>query len=387
MSPANPPSLTSLVGKNRILLTVGAGGVGKTTTAAAIGVLAAKSARKSLVMTIDPAHRLAVSLGLRALDHEERVVPRQKMEEANLPHGFLHAMMLDRQRAFDDLIRRQAPDEASVQRVMANKLYRVLSTRLAGGEEYAAMEMLYALSNADRYDLLVLDTPPTANALDFLDAPQKMVNLMDSAVVRYFVKSYQESGRFSLRVLSLGAAFVFRRLSKFVGGGFLDDVAAFFGDFNHLLQGFRDRAAAVVKLLADKNTGFVIVTSPDPRAIDEAIGLHDRLVRSRMVPAAFVINRVHETDTLDLSTEEIAQLAVADGLAEDAAKRISPLLLASQEKLAVLARADRIQITRLTKHCGDTYPYVEIPFFDQDIHDVDGLIQISDYLGATVSAA
>lgn len=381
MAPANFPAFVELVKSNRILLTVGAGGVGKTTTAAAIGVLAAKANKKSLVMTIDPAHRLAVSLGLRALDHKERVVPEEKMEDANLPSGLLHAMMLDRQQAFDDLIRRQAPNEASVQRVMANKLYRVLSTRLAGGDEYAAMEMLYALSSANRYDLLVLDTPPTANAMDFLDAPQKMVNLMDSPVVRLFVQTYEQSGRFSLRALSLGA-FVFRRLSQFVGGGFLDDVAAFFADFSHLLQGFRDRAAAVVELLADENTGFVIVTSPDPRAIDEAIALHDRLLLSRMVPAAFVINRVHDTDTLDLSTEEVAQLAVADGLAEVASRRIAPLLVASHEKLAVLARADRAQIQRLTKHCGDKYPYVEIPFFDQDIHDLDGLVLISDHLGA-----
>ncbi|MFH1130728.1 MAG: ArsA-related P-loop ATPase, partial [Pseudomonadota bacterium] len=260
--------------------------------------------------------------------------------------------------------------------------YRQLSTRLAGGEEYAAMEMLHLLYEANQYDLLVLDTPPAANALEFLDAPQKMVNLLESPAVNLFISIHKQSGRFSFKLLSFGAAFVFKRIARFVGGNFLDDVAKFFFDFSNLLEGFAQRATRVVELLSQKDTGFVIVTSPDPRAIDEAIDFRAQLVERDMHPAAFVINRVHKMDTaIQLTEEKTAQLLAAAGLDPKICSRLSPVLLSAQERIGILVANDADQIQRLRENCGNSYQYVQIPFFDHDIHDISGLTKIIDALG------
>jgi anion-transporting ArsA/GET3 family ATPase len=372
--------MRQLIANKRILISVGSGGVGKTTTAAAIGILAAKLGRRCLVMTIDPARRLAASLGLTTLDHQQRVIPKEKMAEAGVERELLYAMMLDPRETFDQLIRRHARSEEAVARVMRNKLYRELSTRLAGGQEYAAMEMLYQVAEEGQYDLLVLDTPPTVNAFDFLEAPQKMVDLLDSPVVSLFVRTYQKSGKFSFRMLSFGATYVFRRLARFVGGAFLDDVAAFFADLSDLLEGFAQRASRVLDLLADKQTGFVLVTGPDPRSIDEAIVFYDRLKQSRRIPAAFVINRVHALQPNELDREQIIQRLARHGVDPVHAGGLATLLLENHKRMQILARGDGREIRRLKEHCGEEAVYLEVPFFDQDIFDISGLSLLAEHL-------
>ncbi|MBW2733700.1 MAG: ArsA family ATPase [Deltaproteobacteria bacterium] len=315
--------LLSLVQRKRILITVGAGGVGKTTTAAALGLLAVGCGRRTLVMTIDPARRLAVSLGLDELGHEERKVPGEKLEAAGLPEGLLFASMLDQKSTFDEVITRHAADRVTAERILNNKLYHEISTRLAGGQEYAAMEKLYELVRSDAYDLLVLDTPPTANAFDFLEAPAKMVALLDSPAVKLFVKSYETAGRLSFKLLSFGSRYVFRRLARFVGGAFLDDVAEFFADMHSLLDGFGQRAAEVTKLLKGEEVGFVIITTPDRRSIDQAQLFSERLAADGLAVGAVVVNRVHLHRPLTLDATQAAQRLREHGVEASSASELA----------------------------------------------------------------
>jgi anion-transporting ArsA/GET3 family ATPase len=375
-------ALVRLVREKRVLVSVGAGGVGKTTVAASLGLLAAQQGRRSLVMTIDPARRLAVSLGLDSLEHQPKLVPEEKMRAVGLP-PLLQAMVLDPKRTFDEVIARHAPDEATFQRIMQNKLYRELSTRLAGGQEYAAIERLYDAFSASDSDLLVLDTPPTVNAIDFLDAPRRMVALLDGAAVRLFVRSYEQVGRFNFRSLSLGAAYVFKRLARFVGGAFLDDVAQFFADLHTMLGGFRTRAAEVMELLKREDVGFVVVTSALPQAIEEAMLLSDRLLARELRPAAFVINRVHEQGVPALEEAEVvAELRRLD-LGDGEARALAAVLLRSAQQMSQLAEADAGQVRRLIDRYGPDVPYLIVPLLPQDVYDVATLARLAGYLGTT----
>ncbi len=388
IEPADPPptaapssdGLLPLVRDKRILITVGAGGVGKTTTAASLGLLGAACGRRTLVLTIDPARRLAVSLGLEALDNEEREVPAEKLAAANLPPGLLYAMMLDQKRTFDEVIHRHAADKATDERIRANKLYRELSTRLAGGQEYAAIEKLYDIVDGGRYDLLILDTPPTVNAFDFLEAPRKMVEMLDSPAVKLFIKSYETAGKLSLKVLTFGSRYVFKRLARFVGGDFLDDVAEFFADMHSMLGGFREHAAAVTELLANDDTGFVIVASPDQRAITQAILFCDRLQEAAYPLAAFVLNRVHPPRRCELSSGALKDALADRGVPPRLGERLAPLLQRSLEQAQALADADARTIAELREACGEEPLYLQVPLLDDDIHDVEGLLTLARYL-------
>lgn len=373
-------ALVRLAGQKRVVVCVGAGGVGKTTIAACLGLLGAGEGRRVLVLTIDPARRLAVALGLGSLEHEPKEVPGDKMRAAGFPVGLLRAMVLDQKRTFDEVIARHAPDEATRARIMENKLYRELSTRLAGGQEYAASEKLYDAFSASESDLLVLDTPPTANAIDFLEAPRKMVGLLEGPAVRLFVRSYEQAGRFSFKVLSLGAAYVFKRLARFVGGSFLDDIAAFFADLHTMLDGFRARATEVLELLKRDDVAFVVVTSPSPRSIDEAIALAGRLRAGDVEPAAFVINRVHARVPVCPDGAELAGELAALDVPEALAHGLAGILLRTQQQMWALGSADEAEIARLKQSCGDRASYIEVPLLSHDVHDVAQLARLTEFL-------
>lgn len=375
--------LLAVVERARVVITVGAGGVGKTTTAAALALLGARIGRRTLVMTIDPARRLAASLGLQGgLDHTERAVPAEKLRAVGLAPDLLYAMMLDQKQAFDEVIRRQSPDEESARRVLENKLYREVSTRLPGGQEYAAMEKLYGLVQRGGYDLLVVDTPPTANAMDFFEAPRKMVDLVGSPAVSLFLGGRSSAGRFSLKLLSRGAAVVFRRLTRFVGGAFLDDVAQYFAAMQVLLEGFRERAGEVAALLARPDVAYVIVASPDRRAVDEALRFFERFrdTGAEHSIAGFVINRVHERLAAAPAPAVVRSDLAQCGLPDAIAARLVPALLKGYAQVQVLAAADAEQIARLAGLCGGERRYVKIPLFDEDVFDIGGLAKLSTYL-------
>lgn len=376
------PGLGPIVRTKRVLICVGSGGVGKTSTAATIGLLASRMGIKTLVMTIDPAHRLAAALGLKELDHQARPVPDDKLAAAGIKPGLYYAMMLEPKQTFDALVRRYAPDAETVQRLLKSKIYQQVSSRLAGSQEYAAMEMLHTIRQEDDYDLLVLDTPPTANALDFLNAPRKMVDAVQSPAVSLFVRSYEKAGKLSLDMLGFGASFIVKRLARFVGSDFLNDIAEFLTRLSGMLEGMHERAAAVQKMLGAEDVGFIIVTSPDPGAVDEAIDFSTRLDQQEMDLAALVINRVHPVHPVALEEPEIAaKVEAAAGLSPDQARSLASVLKRSHGQLQNLAQADAVQVQRLREQCGDQPLYLSVPLFNEDIYDMLGLLMLGRFLG------
>ncbi|HEY6879979.1 MAG TPA: ArsA-related P-loop ATPase, partial [Polyangiales bacterium] len=239
-------SLAEVLAKHRVVVCVGSGGVGKTTTSAALALYAALGGKRVLCLTIDPAKRLANSLGLETMTTEEQLVAPVLFERAGLTvQGSLSAMMLDTKRTFDEIVLRYASSPERAKRIFDNKLYQYISTSLAGTQEYMAMEKLYSVRQSKNYDLIVLDTPPTTNALDFLDAPEKLIDAIDSPAIRWFMQAFGGAGKFGFSLFNRGAQMVLKGLSKFTGGEFLESVAQFIGDINDLFGGFSERAKQV----------------------------------------------------------------------------------------------------------------------------------------------
>ena len=378
-------SLQPLVSNKRILVCVGSGGVGKTTTAASLGLAGARAGRRTLVLTIDPAKRLANALGLSTLGHDVQKVPPEKVALGGAPvAGSLDAMMLDQKRAFDEIVERYAKDPESQKRIMGNRIYQQISSTLAGSHEYAAMAKLYEIAGEKKYDLIILDTPPTANALDFLDAPERLTSAIDSPAIQWFTKPYMAAGRFSLKAVGMGAAFVLKRLARFVGSAFLDDMAAFFVEFNSILGGFKERAREVFELLRGQDVAFVLVSSAEPASVDEAIYFYERLERSSMPLGAFVVNRVHRAAPSHLSREEVIERLESRpelrGYSPDDIVQVASDFDRTHKEFGALAEIDAREVSRLGKRADGKAPVVTVPFFDQDIYDVTGLSQMVRYL-------
>ena len=381
-----PPNLAHAVAEKRILVCVGSGGVGKTTTAAALGLAAARRGRKTLVITIDPARRLANSLGLDALGHDiKKVDPALVLAGASRPGGSLSAMMLDQKKAFDEVVARHAKDPAAVGRILGNPIYAQISGTLAGAHEYAAMAKLQELDATGAWDLIVIDTPPTAHALDFLDAPEKLTAAIDSPAIEWFRK-LQGGAKSGWSVVGRTGSFILKRLAKFVGSQFLDDLAIFFTEFNDVLGGFKQRAEETMQLLHQPKVGFVLVASPEPMAVQEALFFHERLVKATMPFTGFVVNRVHPSRpvTADRAAVEksLAQApsVAALGFSGTSLRMAADALLAAHADLEVLATADQQSIARLAKADGPGAVLVQVPFLREDVHDVARLIDLGTYL-------
>src|SRR5436190_10544671 len=260
-------SIEQIVEGAEICICAGAGGVGKTSTSAAIALGAARRGRRAAVLTIDPAKRLANALGLEKLGNEPRRVRGVQGD------GELWAMMLDAKRTFDDLVETYASDEKTRDAVLSNRIYKELSSAVSGSQEYMAMEKLYELHALGEYDLLVLDTPPTRNALDFLDAPERLHRFIDSRSLRFFLSG----GRTGLKLVGRGSSLLFGGLQRVTGIDLLRDLSEFFQSFGSMSEGFRARAERVIELLGSDATVFLLVTSPRRDAINEAIYFHRRL--------------------------------------------------------------------------------------------------------------
>jgi anion-transporting ArsA/GET3 family ATPase len=356
-------SIARLLERKQIVICAGAGGVGKTTTSAAIAHGMAERGLKVAVLTIDPARRLANSLGLPELGNEERQVEIDG-------DGELWVMMLDAKRTFDELIERHAPDERTRDAVLANRIYQELSDAVAGSQEYMAMEKLYELQQEERYDLLVLDTPPTRNALDFLDAPERLSRFVDSRSLQLFLRP----GRLGLKVFGRGTGMLFSILKRVTGVDLLQDLSDFFASFGDMAEGFRERAARVNELLADRGTTFLLVTSPRRDAIDETIFFHRRLLERRLPFGGAVVNRMSTLAVQDEPVDEDeldALLGVALG------RKVAGNL----EDYQAIATRDRENVERLTRQLGGTPPIL-VPHLEDDVHDIGGLAQMNEYLFA-----
>ncbi|WP_216588029.1 ArsA family ATPase [Streptomyces brasiliscabiei] len=291
----------------RIVVCCGAGGVGKTTTAAALGVRAAERGRKVVVLTIDPARRLAQSMGIDSLDNTPR---RVKGIDGD---GELHAMMLDMKRTFDEIVEAHAdPDRASA--ILGNPFYQSLSAGFAGTQEYMAMEKLGQLRARDEWDLIVVDTPPSRSALDFLDAPKRLGSFLDGKLIRVLLAPAKVGGRAGMKFLNVGMSMMTGALGKLLGGQLLKDVQTFVAAMDSMFGGFRTRADATYKLLQAPGTAFLVVAAPERDALREAAYFVERLAAEDMPLAGLVLNRVHGSGAAQLSAERA--LAAAENLDE-----------------------------------------------------------------------
>ncbi|BDG08433.1 ArsA family ATPase [Anaeromyxobacter paludicola] len=366
--------LSGLAGR-RIAVCVGSGGVGKTTVAAAIGLSRALAGEKVLVCTIDPARRLANALGLAALGNVEARVPTHKLAEAGLEaKGELHAMMLDVKRTWDDLVARHAPDRQRLERILRNRIYQQLSGALAGSQEYMAMEKLYELSTERDYDLIVLDTPPTAHALDFLEAPDRIVDFLGNETARRLLSPALHAGKVGLKLFQLGGSYVAKTLGRFTGAEVLQDLAEFMSTFQGMYEGFKERAASVRQLLSEPQVGFVLVAAPNPLSVDEALFFHERLHAEAMPVAGLVMNRV----TPDLwpagtplpSAGELGAALGGRGTA-GLPERLARTLAEHQRA----ARADAAEAARLFGAAA--LPHAAVPRLESDVHDLTGLARLA----------
>lgn len=386
-------ALDRLVMSRRVLVAVGAGGVGKTTMAAALGVAAARRGRRVLCLTIDPARRLAEALGLERMSSEEQVVERVLFDRAGIPlpqGGSLTAMMLDTKRTFDDLVVRYSSTPERAKKLLQNKLYQYVSTSLAGTQEYMAMEKLVSVQKDPRWDLVILDTPPTANALDFLDAPERLAEAIDSATMRWFVQAFESTGKLSLNLLARSAAVVLRGLGRITGGGFLEAMAEFITELNDLFGGFKQRAKMVEQALRSPEVSFVLVTSPTPMSIQEVLFFSDRLAEGQMPRGAFVINRFHLPPPFPGAplaapgagahpSEGDAAAAIASRglLLEDGAP---PRMVQAHADLVKLAALDAVHVGSLEQRVKGRVPIVRIPELATDVHSLARLGDVAETL-------
>ena len=372
----------------RMLVTVGTGGVGKTTVAAALALAAARRGKRALVVTIDPAQRLADALGTGPLDHREREISREHLERAGIDTtGSLAAMMLDTKRTFDELVERYAPDPELASQIYANPIYRNLTDALAGSREYSAMEKLYQLRTEAKYDLIVLDTPPAAHALEFLDAPRRLTRFLDSQILRLLFRPAIALGRTSFRLFRRGSDALLHVMERITGMEFLRTVSEFLLLFESLWGGVATRAREIERLLREPDCGFVLVAGPDPVQARRAEEFRSRLEEEGIHLAGVVLNRVRSwpgaSPIPEFTDEACARLARAlaetdpDFDPETAARGLVDVLA----RFASLARRDRAMDAQLRRSISiDPQDVRVIPLFAEDVHALDALDRMASHL-------
>jgi anion-transporting ArsA/GET3 family ATPase len=377
-------SVEQLLAAKEIVIHCGSGGVGKTTSAAAVAAMAAvHHGGKVLVVTVDPARRLANALGLEAFGNVETRVPHQAFLDAGVePRGELWAAMLDTKQSWDDLVRRHAPDPATRDAILANPLYKNITGRFVQSHDYIAMERLYEIHASGRFDLIVVDTPPTRNAVDFLDAPERMADFFSSRLLRWLTVPARS------RVLTMASRPFYSIADRILGSKFLEDIAEFFLLFQTMYKGFVARAEAVTRTLADKRTTFVVVSTLESAPLREAEFFIDALEERKLHLGAVVLNKVLPDLFLDDGATRAARALTAD---PEAAAKGLPADVGDPE-----------QVARVLKEVGESFlnfqvvakreaevraelsaaPEVvaTVPYFDHDITDLAGLLQLGEQI-------
>lgn len=347
-----------------VCVCVGPGGVGKTTVSAAVGLGLAARGKKVVVVSIDPAKRLATALGLDDLPGEPHRIATDELE------GELWAMMLDSKQTFDGLVDRLAPDEQTRREVLSNRIYRELSSAVAGSQEFTAVAKLYELHRSGDWDVVVLDTPPSRNALDFLDAPERLTGFLDGRAL----KLLSAPRGLARGMLGRGAGLVFALLSRLTGVDLVGELSGFFGSLASLTDGFRERARGVEALLRDERTRFLVVTSPEAEPAREARFVHEQLERHGMRRAGLVVNLVHDTGLEGRPVEQVAALLRPE-LGEELAARAA----ANLGDFDVLARRDAHGIEALARELGEADPLL-VRHLDGDPQDIGGIALVAELL-------
>jgi anion-transporting ArsA/GET3 family ATPase len=366
-----------------VIATVGTGGVGKTTTAAAIGIQGALSGRRTLVLTIDPARRLAQALGLESLGHQPQRVPQSHIGTAKpTGRGELFAMMLDTRRTFDEIVERFAPDAATRARILANPIYQTLTDALSGSREYSALEKLVEILDDGDYDLVVLDTPPAAHVLDFLDAPRRLMGFLDGSFLSVLLQPAGSLGMRGFRLLRLGSELGLRTLQRLTGFGFLGELTEFFHAFEGLLAGFRARAEHVNTVLRGPSCGFILVAGPDAEQVARASSFHQSLQRERVQLIGLVVNRVQHWPSGPIpDTSPEARQSARQWLEPATGAQAASALVDVASRHAERARRDAEAAERLEKilalHPTDVH---RVPLLVEDIHTARGLHRLRGHL-------
>jgi anion-transporting ArsA/GET3 family ATPase len=378
-------TIESLLASKEIVIACGSGGVGKTTTAAAAAAMAAvRHGGKVLVVTVDPARRLANALGLEGFGNVERQVPADAFAAARVrPRGQLWAAMLDTKQSWDDLVRRHAPDQKTMGRILSNPLYQNISGKFIQSHDYIAMERLYEIHSAGKFDLIVVDTPPTRNAIDFIEAPQRMAEFFSSRLLRLLIAPYRS------RMVNMASRPFYQIADRVLGSQFLEDIAEFFILFQTMYSGFVERARGVERLLRDRRTTFVVVSTLEAAPVREAEFFIQVLTAKKFDLGALVLNKVLPPFLLDEAAEEraarlvddSADLAARPGLAEAAGTDPAQLARVLSEigqnfrNFAVVARREAAQLREMRQRPDVV---VTVPEFDSDIHDLPGLLRLGE---------
>ena len=379
MTAVNAPTAKTvgqLLAAKDIVIACGPGGVGKTTTAAALAATAVvEQGGRVLVLTVDPARRLADALGLKGIGNDEVRIPDAVFTGSARPRGELWAAMLDTKQSWDDLIRTHAPDEETREQILANPLYQNISGRFVQSHDYIAMERLYEIHCEGKYDLIVVDTPPTRNALDFLDAPQRMADFFSSRLLRWLIVPYRS------RLVNMASRPFYQVADRILGTQFLADISEFFILFQSMYEGFVERAEAVTRLLSDRRTTFMVVSTLEATPVREAEFFSAELMARKLHLGAVVLNKVLPEYLRDPRTDKLAQSIashsdeLAQGLTDDpvVAGRVLGEVAESFLNFGVVARREAEQQAELK---GAPDVLVTIPFYDADIYDMGGLLQL-----------
>jgi anion-transporting ArsA/GET3 family ATPase len=372
-------ALDKIVRERRIIICVGSGGVGKTTTAAALALYAAHAGRRALVITIDPARRLANALGLDALAHAPQRIDDAVLKEAGMPlRAPLSAMMLDLKAAWDDMLFRTAPDEATAKKILENRFYDALSRDLPGAHEFIACEQLHHLAQGERFDLVVLDTPPTQNALDFLEAPARILNVLDNEAFRFFANRKQSLG---LGFLEGAAGRAQSVLARFAGAEMLEQLGDFIVLLRDLFDPLTKRARELTALLRGDATRFVVVTSPLAAALSEARFFVEELGRRELHLGAVVANRVTRDPgpaLTALQSDRVDDMIDAAGVTGDVGVKLAAILDEAVREEANIAARENKAVEQLIAHAP--VPVVRVPRMTEAVHDAARLAAIVPWL-------
>jgi anion-transporting ArsA/GET3 family ATPase len=385
----------SLVRERRIVVCVGTGGVGKTTLSASFALAGARLGRRVAVLTIDPARRLADALGVAALGNEPTDLPRERLAALGVPpEGRMAALMLDMKGTFDGLVARFTESEEARRRILDNRIYQHVSDALAGSAEYSAMEKVFELSERTDFDLIVVDTPPSQHALDFLEAPRRLVEFLDSRLVQMLLHPAFVAGRFGFRIFQRGTERVLQVIERISGVSFLEDISEFLLAFEGMSEGFRERAKRVQERLLGPDCAFVLAAAPSEQSAAHASAMLARLTEARVPLAGIVLNRAHPwpaagptPDHVPAPGSEAAAIdALAAALAADAppsfpARDAARAAFASADGYAAWVRSDLASTARLEARVLRSGGFVRrVPELPGDVHDLEGLAHVTRQL-------
>jgi anion-transporting ArsA/GET3 family ATPase len=384
-------SLREIVAKHSTVVCAGSGGVGKTTTAAAIALWGAREGRRTVVLTIDPARRLADSLGLEIRGSKEAQLSPEALRARGVEvRAPLSALMLDQKGAWDALIERHAPSAEVRDRVFANRFYQHLSQSFAGSQEYMAIEELCQLQESGRFDLIILDTPPSRHALDFLEAPRRISDFLDRKIVKWFVGPSLAAGLSTMRLMNRTAGFVFRKLEDATGVGVLAEVSDFFASMSTMFDGFAERIERVYRALRGSQTAFVLVSSPEEQVLEEAEYLSQKMAGLGMPLRGVVFNRVHfeyagELDRAifpdgDIREDDVGRLADTLARAGLGSPELGTALARNFVAYQALARGDGLRLEQFASGLKRRVPVVQVPNFSTDLHRVEALVRLHPHL-------